>query len=49
VTRAIELVADGTVRIEVSEVLPLADAARAHQLVEGRRSTGKIVLAVTEE
>lgn len=36
--------ADGSISIEVSEVLPLADAARAHELLDAGHVAGKIVL-----
>ena len=45
--RSFALVADGTVRIEVSSVLPLARAADAHRAVESRSTTGKVVLDVS--
>lgn len=41
------LLAEGTVRPVISAVLPLREAARAHRIVEGGHSAGKIVLAVT--
>jgi NADPH:quinone reductase-like Zn-dependent oxidoreductase len=41
-----ELVAAGDVRIEISEVLPLAEIQQAHELIESRRTRGKIVLTV---
>lgn len=34
------------VEIDVTAVLPLAEAARAHEQLESRRSTGKLLLAV---
>lgn len=37
-------VAGGQVTVQVGHVLPLADAARAHRLVENRETTGKVVL-----
>ena len=37
-------VLDGRVAVPVGHVLPLARAAEAHELLESRRSTGKIVL-----
>ncbi|GAB4519270.1 MAG: zinc-binding dehydrogenase [Anaerolineae bacterium] len=37
-------VASGHVKVAVDTVLPLAQAAEAHRLVESRRSTGKIIL-----
>jgi NADPH:quinone reductase len=46
-TRALaSLLADGVVRPVVSHVLPLAAAARAHQIVESGHPGGKIVLEV---
>ncbi|MFF2790205.1 zinc-binding alcohol dehydrogenase family protein [Streptomyces sp. NPDC058049] len=42
---ALRAVADGSVRIEVTE-LPLADVAKAHELLESRASIGKYVVAV---
>lgn len=46
-TRALaSLLADGVVRRVVSHVLPLAAAARAHQIVESGHAGGKIVLEV---
>jgi len=38
--------ARGELRIDVTEVVPLAQAPRAHALLEGRKSTGKLLLAV---
>ncbi len=40
------LLADGTVQPVVSTVLPLAEAGRAHALMESGESSGKILLAV---
>jgi NADPH:quinone reductase len=40
--------ADGRIRPHVSEVLPLAEATRALELLLARRSTGKIVLTMDE-
>jgi NADPH:quinone reductase-like Zn-dependent oxidoreductase len=40
------LVDAGKLRVEVAEVVPLAEAARAHELGESNRTTGKIVLRV---
>jgi NADPH:quinone reductase-like Zn-dependent oxidoreductase len=40
------LVDAGKLRVEVAEVVPLAEAARAHELGESNRTTGKIVLQV---
>jgi NADPH2:quinone reductase len=36
----------GWLRLNVGRVLPLAEAAQAHRLLEGRHSIGKIVLTV---
>ena len=41
------LVADGTVRPVVSTTLPLAEAGRAHALMESGESSGKILLTVS--
>jgi NADPH:quinone reductase-like Zn-dependent oxidoreductase len=41
-----ELVEAGKLRVEVADVLPLAQAAEAHRLGETNRTTGKLVLAV---
>jgi NADPH:quinone reductase len=38
---------DGSLRLTVSTVLPLQEAAKAHELLESRQSVGKIVLKVT--
>lgn len=38
----------GTLRPHIAAVLPLADAARAHELGESGRTTGKLVLRVVE-
>lgn len=40
------LVADGRLRPEIDTVLPLAEAAKAHEIGERGRTTGKIVLTV---
>lgn len=44
--RAIAMVADGTVTIDVTREVPLAGAADAHRDLEARRTTGKLVLTV---
>jgi NADPH2:quinone reductase len=41
------LLARGELRPAVSHVLPLASAARAHEIIEGRHAGGKIVLTVS--
>jgi NADPH2:quinone reductase len=43
-----ELAEAGTIRPVVTQVLPLSEAARAHQQLESRHTTGKIVLQVAE-
>jgi NADPH:quinone reductase-like Zn-dependent oxidoreductase len=40
------LAADGTLRVHVSRTLPLAQAARAHEIGEAGRTRGKLVLTV---
>ena len=35
----------GGIRARIDRVLPLADAARAHELLEERKTTGKLLLA----
>jgi NADPH2:quinone reductase len=42
--RAIELLASGKVRPAIAEPIPLAEAARAHELIESRAALGKVVL-----
>ena len=37
-------VADGSLQVRVGERFPLADAAAAHRALEGRRTTGKVLL-----
>ena len=44
--RIAELVAAGDVHVEIAEVLPLAEVARAHELSESGHTRGKIVLTV---
>lgn len=39
-----EMLADGTVAVQVDRTFDLVDAAAAHDYVEGRNSTGKVVL-----
>jgi NADPH2:quinone reductase len=42
--RVLDLIADGALLPPPTQIMPLADAAEAHRLIEGRRVTGKIVL-----
>jgi NADPH:quinone reductase-like Zn-dependent oxidoreductase len=44
--RIAELVAGGEVRVELAEVLPLAEVRRAQELSESGHARGKIVLTV---
>jgi NADPH2:quinone reductase len=44
ITQAIELIGSGKVRPAIAARLPLADARRAHELIEARSAMGKIVL-----
>ena len=39
-----EVVADGQVKIEINQTYPLAEAARAHADLEGRKTTGSTIL-----
>jgi NADPH2:quinone reductase len=40
-------VEEGALRLTVSRVLPLAEAAEAHRLLESRRAVGKLLLDPT--
>lgn len=40
------LIAQGALRPVISHVLPLAEAAQAHRILDGKHSGGKIVLTV---
>ena len=40
------LIDQGKLRFEVSKVLPLAEAAAAHTLVEEGHTTGKVILRI---
>ena len=40
----LEAVGAGTLRIRIDRVLPLREAAEAHRLLEGRKTTGKLLL-----
>ena len=39
-----EWVRSGRLRVRISQTLPLRDATTAHQLLEGRKTTGKVLL-----
>jgi NADPH:quinone reductase-like Zn-dependent oxidoreductase len=45
-SRIAELVADGEVRVEIAEQIPLTEVQRAHELSESGHTRGKIVLTV---
>lgn len=47
--RAFALVAEGLVELPVTAEYPLPEAAAAHALMEGRTSTGKLLLRIAEE
>ena len=38
-------IASGKLKLRISRTLPLKDAAEAHRLLEGRKTTGKVLLA----
>lgn len=40
-----DMVARGTLSVRIDAVYPLADAAEAHRALEGRRTTGKLLIA----
>jgi NADPH2:quinone reductase len=46
--RAISLVLDGRIHVEISDHLPLREAAQAHERIESGATTGKLVLDVAE-
>jgi NADPH2:quinone reductase len=37
-------VSEGWLKLRIEHVLPLSEAAKAHEILEGRHSIGKIVL-----
>jgi NADPH2:quinone reductase len=39
-----KMIAEGKLKLRIAHTYPLADAARAHQDLEGRRTTGKLLL-----
>ncbi len=39
-----EWIAEGSLRVRIGERLPLEEAGRAHELLEGRETTGKVIL-----
>jgi len=45
-TELFDAVRDGTLSVRIGATYPLADAAGAHRALEGRQTTGKVVLTV---
>jgi NADPH2:quinone reductase len=43
-TEVFEWVRSGRLRVRISNTLPLRDAAEAHRILEGRKTTGKVLL-----
>ena len=48
VSRLGQLVKEGVLQPQVGEVLPFADAARAHRLLRERKNLGKVVLSLEQ-
>jgi len=48
-TEIAELIDAGKIKVTVSQVVPLQDAAKAHEQIETGHTRGKIVLKVAEE
>ncbi len=46
IRKALDLVAQGKLRIRLAERFPLADAAKAHALLESGQAVGKVTLAI---
>lgn len=44
--KALDLIANGEIRIDITSTIPLEQAAEAHRLIENRGSTGKLVLCI---
>ena len=42
--RLFQAVADGTIKVEINQTFPLAQAADAHRALEGRETTGSVLL-----
>ena len=43
----LQWIADGKLQLRIDRTYPLADAAAAHRALEGRHTTGKLLLAVS--
>ncbi len=39
-------IGEGRIHIHIQEICPLSDAAKAHQALEGRKTTGKLILKI---
>jgi NADPH2:quinone reductase len=39
-------IAEGKLKVRVDKVYPLAEAAQAHRDIEGRKTTGKLLLRI---
>lgn len=46
ILRAIDLILEGHIHVDITETLPLEQAATAHRHIEGSASTGKLLLQV---
>jgi NADPH2:quinone reductase len=46
VNEVMQLASSGALKVRISGTYPLADAARAHQDLESRRTAGKLLLSV---
>ncbi len=47
-TEVLSAIKEGWLKLRIGNVLPLAEAGKAHRLLEGRRTMGKIVLKVVD-
>lgn len=47
-TEVLNAIKEGWLKLRIGNVLPLAEAGKAHRLLEGRRTMGKIVLKVVD-
>lgn len=46
IQRAIDLLIEGHIRVDITDILPLEQAAIAHHRLEGSATTGKLLLKV---
>ena len=42
-------IAKGWLKLNIHQVVPLAEADKAHRLIEGRQTIGKVILKVADE